>query len=68
MAMIIKKLGITTRGVWESIKRRLYELSMQDSDISVVGIGTYVKASRETSDNVGDKTNEFCRVSGNDLR
>ncbi len=32
------------------------------------GIGTYVKASTETSENVGDKTNEFCRINGNDLR
>jgi glutamate dehydrogenase len=32
------------------------------------GIGTYVKASHETSENVGDKTNEFCRVNGNELR
>ncbi len=32
------------------------------------GIGTYVKASKETSENVGDKFNEFCRVNGNELR
>lgn len=32
------------------------------------GIGTYVKASSETHADVGDKTNEFCRVNGIDLR
>jgi glutamate dehydrogenase len=32
------------------------------------GIGTYVKASHETSADVGDKSNEFCRVNGNELR
>lgn len=32
------------------------------------GIGTYVKASTENQAEVGDKTNEFCRVNGNELR
>lgn len=32
------------------------------------GIGTYVKASHETHAEVGDKTNEFCRINGNELR
>jgi glutamate dehydrogenase len=32
------------------------------------GIGTYVKASTEAHAEVGDKTNEFCRVNGNELR
>lgn len=32
------------------------------------GIGTYVKASIESQAEVGDKTNEFCRVNGNELR
>ncbi|RUR27470.1 NAD-glutamate dehydrogenase [Legionella qingyii] len=32
------------------------------------GIGTYVKASTESNADVGDKTNEFCRVNGNELR
>jgi len=32
------------------------------------GIGTYVKASAETHAEVGDKTNEFCRINGNELR
>ncbi len=32
------------------------------------GIGTYVKATTETHADVGDKTNEFCRVNGNELR
>ena len=32
------------------------------------GIGTYVKASAETHESVGDKTNEFCRVNGDELR
>lgn len=32
------------------------------------GIGTYVKASTESHADVGDKTNEFCRVNGNELR
>ncbi len=32
------------------------------------GIGTYVKSSKETSENLGDKNNEFCRVNGSDLR
>ncbi len=32
------------------------------------GIGTYVKSSKETSENIGDKYNEFCRVNGNELR
>jgi glutamate dehydrogenase len=32
------------------------------------GIGTYVKASTESHVDVGDKTNEFCRVNGNELR
>lgn len=32
------------------------------------GIGTYVKASTETNADVGDRTNDFCRVNGNELR
>lgn len=32
------------------------------------GIGTYVKASTESNMDVGDKTNEFCRINGNELR
>ncbi len=32
------------------------------------GIGTYVKSSTESHADVGDKTNEFCRVNGGDLR
>lgn len=32
------------------------------------GIGTYVKASTETHAEVGDKTNEYCRVNGDELR
>lgn len=32
------------------------------------GIGTYVKSSTESHADVGDKTNEFCRVNGNELR
>jgi glutamate dehydrogenase len=32
------------------------------------GIGTYVKASTESHADVGDKTNEFCRVNANELR
>lgn len=32
------------------------------------GIGTYVKASSESQADVGDKTNEFCRVNGDELR
>lgn len=32
------------------------------------GIGTYVKASAESAADVGDKTNDFCRVNGEDLR
>ncbi len=32
------------------------------------GIGTYVKASTETHTEVGDRTNEFCRINGNELR
>lgn len=32
------------------------------------GIGTYVKATFECNAEVGDKTNEFCRVNGNELR
>lgn len=32
------------------------------------GIGTYVKASSESQSDVGDKTNEFCRVNGGELR
>jgi glutamate dehydrogenase len=32
------------------------------------GIGTYVKASYESHADVGDKTNEFCRINGIDLR
>ncbi|MCE3237538.1 MAG: NAD-glutamate dehydrogenase [Gammaproteobacteria bacterium] len=32
------------------------------------GIGTYVKSSRESHAEAGDKTNEFCRVNGNELR
>lgn len=32
------------------------------------GIGTYVKASTENNAEVGDKTNEFCRINGNELR
>lgn len=32
------------------------------------GIGTYVKARMESHENVGDKTNEYCRVNGDELR
>jgi glutamate dehydrogenase len=32
------------------------------------GIGTYVKASMETQLDVGDRTNDYCRVNGNELR
>ncbi|HAT8178068.1 TPA: NAD-glutamate dehydrogenase [Legionella pneumophila] len=32
------------------------------------GIGTYVKATTESHADVGDKTNEFCRVNGAELR
>lgn len=32
------------------------------------GIGTYVKSTRESQADVGDKTNEFCRINGNELR
>lgn len=32
------------------------------------GIGTYVKATNETHADVGDKTNEFCRINGDELR
>ncbi len=32
------------------------------------GIGTYVKASTESQADVGDKTNEFCRINGAELR
>ncbi|MBV8803183.1 MAG: NAD-glutamate dehydrogenase, partial [Gammaproteobacteria bacterium] len=32
------------------------------------GIGTYVKSSRESQTDVGDKANEFCRINGNELR
>lgn len=32
------------------------------------GIGTYVKASTESNADVGDKTNDYCRVNGSQLR
>jgi glutamate dehydrogenase len=32
------------------------------------GIGTYVKATKESQADVGDKTNEFCRINGCELR
>lgn len=32
------------------------------------GIGTYVKGSTEINADVGDKTNDYCRVNGNELR
>jgi glutamate dehydrogenase len=32
------------------------------------GIGTYVKASTESHADVGDKTNEYCRINGEELR
>lgn len=32
------------------------------------GIGTYVKSSTESHENVGDKTNDYCRVNGDELR
>jgi len=32
------------------------------------GIGTYVKASTENQADVGDRTNDYCRVNGNELR
>ncbi len=31
------------------------------------GIGTYVKASTQTNADVGDRTNDYCRVNGNEL-
>lgn len=32
------------------------------------GIGTYVKATAETNADVGDRTNDYCRINGNELR
>lgn len=32
------------------------------------GIGTYVKATIESNADVGDRTNDYCRVNGNELR
>lgn len=32
------------------------------------GIGTYVKSSTETQAEVGDRTNDYCRIDGKDLR
>ena len=32
------------------------------------GIGTYVKASTESNADVGDRSNDYCRIDGNDLR
>ncbi|MCD6039859.1 MAG: NAD-specific glutamate dehydrogenase [Gammaproteobacteria bacterium] len=32
------------------------------------GIGTYVKSSKESQADVGDKANEFCRINGSELR
>jgi len=32
------------------------------------GIGTYVKSEKESSEQVGDKTNEYCRINGSELR
>ncbi len=32
------------------------------------GIGTYVKASSENQTEVGDRTNDYCRINGNELR
>ncbi|VVC76874.1 NAD-specific glutamate dehydrogenase [Aquicella siphonis] len=32
------------------------------------GIGTYVKASSESQADVGDRSNDYCRVNGNELR
>jgi glutamate dehydrogenase len=32
------------------------------------GIGTYVKSSTESHADVGDKTNEYCRINGNEIR
>ncbi len=32
------------------------------------GIGTYVKAANESNADVGDRTNEYCRINGNELR
>lgn len=32
------------------------------------GIGTYVKSSRESNADVGDRTNDYCRINGDELR
>lgn len=32
------------------------------------GIGTYVKSSTQTQAEVGDRTNDYCRINGNELR
>lgn len=32
------------------------------------GIGTYVKASTQTNADVGDRTNDYCRINGDELR
>jgi len=32
------------------------------------GIGTYVKSSTETNADVGDRTNDYCRINGDELR
>lgn len=32
------------------------------------GIGTYVKSSKQSQADVGDRTNDYCRVNGNELR
>ena len=32
------------------------------------GIGTYVKSSTQSNADVGDRTNDYCRINGNELR
>ncbi len=32
------------------------------------GIGTYVKSSEESNEQVGDRSNDYCRINGNELR
>lgn len=32
------------------------------------GVGTYVKSSQESNMDVGDRTNDYCRINGNELR
>ncbi len=61
-ALDIKENSLTPNDLIQAILRAPVDLLFNG------GIGTYVKASTESDAQVGDKTNDYCRINGAELR